>query len=59
MVVEKVFRLMCSSERHLTADVIALALLKQITLNTKEPNVVFGVMELPIGDKIIKKINNL
>jgi len=35
-----------NSKEHLSADTVALALLKQITLNAKEPNVFFGVEEL-------------
>ena len=46
MAVEKVFRFMCNSKEYLSADIIAMALLKQITLNPKEPDVVFGVMEV-------------
>jgi len=45
-VVERVFRVVSNSKEHLSSDIIALALLKQITLNAKEPNVFFGVEEL-------------
>lgn len=44
--VERVFRVVSNSKEHLSSDIIALALLKQITLNAKEPNVFFGVEEL-------------
>jgi len=45
-VVEKVFRIVSNSQEHLSPDIIAMALLKQITLNPKEPNVFFGVAEV-------------
>ncbi len=44
--VEKVFRVFSNSKEHLSADVIAMALLKQVTLNPNEPNVYFGVAEV-------------
>jgi len=43
--VERVFRIMSNSEEYLRADIIAMALLKQITINPTEPDVVFGVMD--------------
>ena len=45
--VEKVFRIVSNSEERLSSETVAFALLKQITLNAKEPNVFFGVRELP------------
>jgi len=51
-VVERVFRIVSNSKEHLSADTIALALLKQITLNAKEPNVFFGVAELSQKEEI-------
>ena len=44
--VEKVFKIICNSRDCLTAEMISKALLEQITLNPKEPNVIFGVIEL-------------
>jgi hypothetical protein len=44
-VVEKIFRIMSNTEQCLTADIIAKALLNQITLNPGEPDVKFIVME--------------
>ena len=44
--IERVFRIVSNSKEHLSSDTIALALLKQITLSAKEPNVFFGVTEL-------------
>ena len=43
---EKVFRVICSNDESLTADTIALALLKQVTLKSPGSNTVFGVMEI-------------
>ena len=45
MVVERCFRVVSNSGEYLCADMIALALLKQITLNPAEQNVNFVVME--------------
>lgn len=47
----KLFWIISSSERHLTAENIALALLKQITLGS-EPGVIFGVKELTFLERI-------
>jgi len=44
--VEKVFRVMSNSQEYLTADTIAMALLRQITLDPKGQGAIFGVMEL-------------
>ncbi len=43
---EKVFRVVSNDKEYLSADTIAMALLKQITLNSREPNIFFGVTEL-------------
>ena len=44
--IEKVFRVMSDSEEHLTAENIAMALLKEITLKHHGKSPVFGVMEV-------------
>ena len=44
--VEKIFRVMSSSDKYLKADIIAEALLKQITLNSSKSKIVFGVKEV-------------
>ena len=49
--VEKVFRVFSNSKEHLSTDVIAMALLKQVTLNPNEPNVYFGVAEVVSQEK--------
>jgi hypothetical protein len=41
----KVFRIVSNSEKLLSADVVAEALLKQITLHSIKPNVFFAVRE--------------
>lgn len=43
--VEKTFRVISDSPDHLEADVIAIALLKQITLDPKGPQARFVVIE--------------
>ena len=49
--VKKIFCIMSNSGTHLTADIVAEALLKQITLSSSKPKVVFGVIEVPQDDK--------
>jgi hypothetical protein len=41
----KVFRIISNSNDFLSADIIAEALLKQITLGVSKPNAFFAVME--------------
>ncbi len=48
---EKVFRIVCSSGEHLTAETIAMALLKQVSMGSKKSKVFFAVKE-------VKKDNN-
>ena len=49
--IEKVFKIISNSETYLTAETIAMALLKQITLNPQEPDVIFGVIEIDRENK--------
>lgn len=44
--VEKYFRVISNSKEYLNADMIAMALLKQITLNPTESNAKFVVVEV-------------
>lgn len=44
--VEKIFRIMSNSEDYLTAETIAMSLLKQITLSSKENKIIFAVKEV-------------
>ena len=53
--VEKVFRIFSNSKEHLSADVIAMALLRQVTLNPNEPNVYFGVAEVISQEEDVAK----
>ena len=41
----KVFRIVTNSEKLLSADIVAEALLKQITLHSIKPQVFFAVLE--------------
>ena len=41
----KVFRIVSNSGKRLSAEVIAEALLKQVTLGSSKPDVFFAVME--------------
>ena len=41
----KTFRIVSNSAKLLCADIVAEALLKQITLDTAKPNVFFAVVE--------------
>lgn len=43
---EKIFKIMCNCKEYLKADIVAKALLKEITLNTAERKVDFIVMEI-------------
>jgi hypothetical protein len=43
---EKTFRIISNSDEHLQADIIAAALLKQVTLDPAMPGITFAVMEL-------------
>jgi len=43
---EKVFKILCSSGEHLTAETIAMALLKQVSMETKKSKVFFAVKEI-------------
>ena len=43
---ERVFKVVCNSEYFLTAEEIALALLKHVTLTAKNQDVSFGVVEV-------------
>ena len=53
--VEKVFRIFSNSKEYLSADVIAMALLRQVTLNPNEPNVYFGVAEVISQEEDVAK----
>ncbi|MCM8823630.1 MAG: hypothetical protein NC822_03035 [Candidatus Omnitrophica bacterium] len=44
--VEKIFKIVSNSDKYLTADIVAEALLKHITLNSSDPKVSFGVIEI-------------
>ena len=44
--VERTFRIVSDSEEMLTAEVISLALMQNITLNPTKPDAVFAVIEL-------------
>ena len=50
----KVFQIMCNSKKLLSAEVIAEALLKQVTLKSHHPNNFFAVMESSRG-KVVSK----
>ena len=43
---EKVFKIVCSSGEHLTAETIAMALLKQVSMGSKKSKVFFAVREV-------------
>jgi len=43
---EKIFKIMCSSNEYLTADTIALALLKQVSIESNRAKVFFAVKEV-------------
>jgi hypothetical protein len=43
---EKVFKIVCSSGEHLTAETIAMALLKQVSMESKKAKVFFAVREV-------------
>ncbi|MDD4955773.1 MAG: hypothetical protein PHP17_07050 [Candidatus Omnitrophica bacterium] len=43
---EKVFKIVCSSGEHLTAETIAMALLRQVSMGTKKTKVFFAVREV-------------
>ena len=43
--VEKTFKIRCNSEEFLSEEIIAYALLKQITLNLGLPDTFFAVVE--------------
>lgn len=43
---EKVFRVFSNCDEHLTADIMAMALLRYVTLNNGKTNVSFAVKEL-------------
>lgn len=43
---EKVFKIVCSSGAHLTAETIAMALLKQVSMESKKSKVFFAVKEV-------------
>ncbi|MFA5270898.1 MAG: hypothetical protein WC412_00970 [Candidatus Omnitrophota bacterium] len=43
---EKVFKIMCSSNDCLTADTIALALLRQVSMESNSAKVFFAVKEV-------------
>lgn len=49
--VEKVFRVISNSKECLDADILAMALLRQITLNPVEPDAKFAVVEEKIQVK--------
>ena len=48
---EKVFKVVSNSKELLTADTIAMALLKSVTLSSKDRGTVFGVMEIHPGSE--------
>jgi|GEM_PF-1527447 hypothetical protein len=43
---EKVFKVLCSSGEHLTAETIAMALLKQVSMGPKKAKIFFAVKEV-------------
>lgn len=43
---EKVFKIVCSSGEQLTAETIAMALLKQVSMGTRKSKVFFAVKEV-------------
>jgi len=43
---EKVFKIVSSSDEHLTAETIAMALLKQVSMESKKSKVFFAVKEV-------------
>jgi len=43
---EKIFKIMCNSNEYLTADTIALALLKQVSIESNRAKVFFAVKEV-------------
>lgn len=49
--VGRLFKIMSNSEEYLTAEIIAMALLKQITLNPAEPDISFAVAHIGEEDK--------
>ena len=51
---EKTFKILSNAEEFLTAEEIALALLKHVTLTPKNTKVAFGVME--VGDALPAKL---
>ncbi|MCK4810308.1 MAG: hypothetical protein KAS99_05170 [Candidatus Omnitrophica bacterium] len=57
--VERIFRVISNSEEFLTADVVAEALLKQITLNSIDSKIIFGVVEVTKDNSKSKTIKNL
>ncbi len=43
---EKVFKIICNANEYLTADTIALALLKQVSMESNKRKVFFAVKEI-------------
>lgn len=56
---EKTFRVVSNSEEYLTADTIALALLKQVTLVANKKDVIFGVAEVEKTHNLAETEENL
>ena len=52
--IEKMFKIMCNKKEFLTEEIIAQALLNNVTLKTEEPKVFFAVVER----ETIKENNN-
>lgn len=44
--VEKLFKIICSSSEQLTAETVALALLKQVSMDSKKSKIFFAVKEV-------------
>ena len=57
--VEKTFRVISNSEKDLNAETIALALLRQITLNPSCSEAVFGVQEVTGTETYSSEIEEL
>lgn len=49
--VEKKFKILCSHDAYLTSETVAMALLKQVSMENKESKVFFAVKEVK-KDKI-------
>lgn len=56
---EKTFRVISNSEEYLTADTIALALLKQVTLADNKRDVIFGVAEVEKSSSLVEAEESL